>query len=142
MSTIRHHHTHISGIVVQLLLCILAFATIESQVANGNELIGCYEKDDTLLRVNRVHQITVRNCIDACLEEEKSYAALEPAICYCTNIKNDARIVENARCLACPINPDEICGGFDVVAIYGTGIKGEMMFTERGSCYVNLMLLF
>lgn len=108
-----HHHT---------LLGVLLF--VLSSV-HGNEFIGCYLKDESLQKINRVHEIKVQNCVDACIEEEKVYAALETQICHCTNTKVDSRLVEGARCFPCSINQNETCGGFDVVAIYATGIKGE-----------------
>lgn len=114
----RHHHT---------LSCMRLFGLLlyGSSLINA-EFIGCYEKDErSLQRLNRVHEIRVENCVEACIEEDKVYAALETQICYCTNVKDESKTVENARCYPCSLNSDETCGGFQVVAIYSTGIKGK-----------------
>lgn len=112
------HHTLVWKHVFVILLWYVVFS-------NGNNLIGCYEKDDSLQKINRVHEIKISYCIDACIEEKKLYAALETQICYCTNVKNNSHIVEDARCFPCSLNQNEICGGFGVVALYETGVKGK-----------------
>lgn len=107
------------------VLLLFSIIFISVTLVQGTDLIGCFENNEHLQRINRVHELKVNNCIKVCIEEEKIYAALETQICYCTNTKDDLVLVENARCFPCSINPDEQCGGFGVVAVYATGIKGK-----------------
>lgn len=76
-----------------------------------------------LKQIRRVHELTVDNCVEACREERQTYAALETQICFCSNMLSDLQ--EDAKCFACSRRPEEICGGFETVAYYPTGVKGK-----------------
>lgn len=133
----RCHHT----LVHKTMFTIMLLFYFCIGFAKGNNLIGCFEKDDALQRINRVHEIKVQNCVEACIEEGKVYAAINTQICYCTNFKDDSHIVEGARCFPCSVNQEETCGGFGVVALYTTGVIGIDFFGKTRDILFTSWLL-
>lgn len=112
------HHT-LSYCLLLLLFLFLG--------TNGDDsgFLGCYRRYEGLERIRRVHQITVKNCVEACEEENKAFALLGAIECFCSNSKEERDIEENAKCSPCPSSESEICGGFEVVAYYKTNVEGE-----------------
>lgn len=111
-------HTQHKSFTQFLLICTLL---VEIHTA---DYLGCFSRIPAALKqVRRVHDLTVENCVQACIEEKQEFAALETQICFCGNMLGE--IQEDAKCFACSLIPTERCGGFETVAYYTTGVKGK-----------------
>uniref|UniRef100_A0A336LZZ6 CSON012999 protein n=1 Tax=Culicoides sonorensis TaxID=179676 RepID=A0A336LZZ6_CULSO len=115
-----HHTLHRNFYSTILFLIICPFIQVNCE---DPTFIGCYKKYDGLERIRKVHEITVKNCIEACEEEDRAFALLGTIECFCSNSKEERDIEENAKCPSCSLNEEEICGGFETVAYYKTSVE-------------------
>lgn len=129
----RTHHT----LSNRISICLTTLWLFSGVCGQDSGFLGCYRKYDGLERIRRVHQITVKNCVEACEAENKAFALLGTSECFCSNSKEERDIVENAQCLSCSSNEKEICGGFEAVAYYKTNIEGSFSVISVMSHVLN-----
>ncbi|KAI1723811.1 WSC domain-containing protein [Ditylenchus destructor] len=98
--------------------------------------VGCFKDSPrsrllTGYKYNFAGYNNVKMCVQACLRAGYIYAGVEYGVeCFCGNdlvgqFKNPLK-EKHCESFACP-NSDSYCGGYEAIALYLTGIKGNIL---------------